>query len=253
MPSPRIGLGDASRFWDDFERDVVPNLVELHIAGGEPLIIAKHYELLELLIERGKTDVVLYYDTNLSRLTYKRWDVVKLWSRFPNIWLSLSLDGVGRQGEYIRSGLRFERWVSNLRRVMTEVPHAARTMHFVISVFNILDLPYHYDTIVTSGFVPRGALGFTLLEWPPYLSIQALHPVLKDRVDKRLRHMIETDVLLDESMRRRIETVIAFMRSADLYEAQGSAFVRATRVLDQRRRECALDACPELSMMFENE
>lgn len=106
---------------------------ELHLAGGEPLLIDFHYRILERLIKNGHTATKLYYDTNLSTLTHKKWDVIKLWKKFENIKLSLSLDGVDAQGEYIRHGLKYDHWKKNVNSVKSETPHVQRVMHFVIA------------------------------------------------------------------------------------------------------------------------
>jgi hypothetical protein len=225
-------------------------LEEVHLAGGEPLVMEDHFHLLELLIANGKTDVELYYDTNLSRLTYKHWDIVRLWQHFSRIRLSLSLDGVGKQGEYIRHGLVYDQWRRNLQRVKTEVPQAHRLMHFVVSIFNVLDLREHYDAIIRNEFVAKNALGFTFLEWPPYLSVQVLHPHLKRLAIDRLRHMIEEDELLDTRGHQYIERLIDFMQQNDLYSIYGREFARQTKTLDQLRSQNVLDSCPELALMM---
>ena len=179
LPRPIIGFHDVDSFWQEFSRDILPDLEEVHFAGGEPLIMEPHYRLLTLLITSGKTDVELYYDTNLSRLTFKDWDIIELWRHFPNIRLSLSLDGVGRKGEYIRHGLMYEQWLRNLERVKAEASHADRFLHFVVSVFNVLDLREHYDAIISGEYAAPNRIGLTFLEWPPYLNVQSLHPTLK--------------------------------------------------------------------------
>jgi radical SAM protein with 4Fe4S-binding SPASM domain len=49
----------------------VPYLEQVYFAGGEPLIMKEHYALLEKLIEAGKTDVRIQYNTNFSELQFK--------------------------------------------------------------------------------------------------------------------------------------------------------------------------------------
>lgn len=52
-----------------------------------------HYKLLEWCIKNNKTDVELTYNTNLSTLKYKNYDVFDLWKKFDTINLWPSVDG----------------------------------------------------------------------------------------------------------------------------------------------------------------
>ena len=49
----------------------IPYLEQVYFAGGEPLIMKEHYYLLEKLIEHGKTDIRIQYNTNYSEMRYK--------------------------------------------------------------------------------------------------------------------------------------------------------------------------------------
>ena len=52
---------------------------EIYLAGGEPLVTEEHYYLLEFLIRNNKTDIRLRYNTNFSKLKFKKWDVLNSW------------------------------------------------------------------------------------------------------------------------------------------------------------------------------
>ena len=187
------GIHDVESFWTEFNEKMIPDLEEIHFAGGEPLIIEEHYKILDMLIRAGRTDVALRYDTNLSKLSLKHWDIIKLWQKFPRIHISMSNDGVGRLGEYIRYGMDYDKWCEHIGRIKKAVPHAHRSLHFVINAYNVLDFQKHYDTLVACQLVPQENIGFTFLEWPAYLSVQALHPTLKEQARRKLLAMAETD------------------------------------------------------------
>jgi hypothetical protein len=244
------GIEDVLSFWDDFEQHIVPDLEELHLAGGEPLVCEPHYRLLEKLISSGKTDVELYYDTNLSVMRFKQWDIVELWKHFPKLKLSLSLDGVGRQGEYIRHGLNYSEWVDHVTRLDRELPHAARMMHFVVSIFNIVDLKMHIRTILDGAFVAPDRIGFTFLEWPVYLRVQVLPKFLKDRVHREVSEMIGDPISFPEPIRRQLEALLAFMTSCDLYDQHAMEFAVRTKLLDGIRGENAEEVFPYLAGML---
>jgi MoaA/NifB/PqqE/SkfB family radical SAM enzyme len=240
---------DVPAFWEDFERDILPCLEEIHFAGGEPLLNQRHYLILENLLRSGQTGVRLFYNTNLSQLRFMHWDVVELWRNFTNLSISLSLDGVGQQGEYIRDGLNYNVWCENARRIRSELPSAVLSLHFVVSIFNILHLPHHCRTILETGIVPQDCITFTFLEWPPYLNVQVLPPALKAQVASELRAWLDQTPELGPGIRSQLDALIGFLRRKDLFPQLGESFLQKTRTLDRLRGQDAFALFPELRAM----
>lgn len=243
------GFDRLASFWEDFDR-LAPGLETIHLAGGEPLIIDAHYRLLEKLIAIGRTDVRLQYDTNLSRLQFKHWDVIDLWKHFPHLEISMSLDGAGQRGEYIRDGLCYQQWLQNARRVQRELPHAERSLHFVVCIFNVLDLADHFKAILEGNFVEPGRVMLTFLQWPEHLSVQVLKPELKANAEKNLLEFLKSDYPFVPEARAQIEALIDFMKAEDLYSIYGRDFADRTLLLDAARGQDALKMFPELAAMF---
>lgn len=95
---------------------------EIYFAGGEPLIIDHHYEILNMFIE-SQQPVYVHYNTNLSELNYKGIDVLSLWSKINGkIKIGASIDGFGAGGETIRFGLDSEVFRNNLRKIAVNGP-----------------------------------------------------------------------------------------------------------------------------------
>ena len=243
------GFDKSPAFWLEFDRKILPALEELDLAGGEPLLSQSHYLLLEKLITLGKQDIRLQLVTNLSQLRFMHWDAVELWKHFPNLDLSLSLDGVGARGEYIRSGMRYADWVDNALRLKRELPHVKRGLHFVVSIFNVVDLREHYETILRGEFVDPDFITLTFLTKPAYLSVQVLTPSLKLTVEREIRDWLSEDRLLPASIREQLAALIVFMNEADGYSLYGREFASKTGLLDQARGEEALKLFPRLEPM----
>ena len=98
-----ININDKASFMDMLEPhyDCVD---EIYFAGGEPLIMPEHYQILDRLLELGRTDVNIRYSTNFSKLVFKKKHIFEYWKHFPNLELYISIDGVGKLGEYVRKG-----------------------------------------------------------------------------------------------------------------------------------------------------
>ena len=87
---------------------------EIYWVGGEPLMWEFHWNIMEELVRTGQSkDVIIRYNTNLSRIKFKQHDLFKMLPYFKRVNICASIDGVGDIGEYIRSGLVWESWLSN--------------------------------------------------------------------------------------------------------------------------------------------
>ena len=139
----------ASGDEDSMERQMVehvPYLEQVYFAGGEPLIMKEHYTLLEKLIEAGKTDIRLQYNTNFSELAFKDKHVFEYWRHFKNVSVGASLDGMGKQAELIRKGADWSQTVDNRERMMREVPHVDFYVSSTVSSMNVLHvLKFHKE------------------------------------------------------------------------------------------------------------
>jgi hypothetical protein len=91
---------------------------EVYWVGGEPLMYEQHWRYMKRIVELGDGPrVYARYNTNLSRVDYRG---VNLYSDIlANIrdWqICASLDGTGKVGEYIRTGLDYEQWLENFKQ-----------------------------------------------------------------------------------------------------------------------------------------
>lgn len=87
---------------------------EIYFAGGEPLIMPEHYTILNKLIEIGRTDVMIRYSTNFSKLSFGKTHIFDLWKHFSDLQLYISIDGIGKIGEYVRKGFNDEEFYNNI-------------------------------------------------------------------------------------------------------------------------------------------
>jgi hypothetical protein len=90
---------------------------EVYWVGGEPLMYEQHWRYMQRIIELGDGPrVYARYNTNLSRVDYRGINLYR--DILPGLrdWqICASLDGTGAIGEYIRTGLDYDRWLENFR------------------------------------------------------------------------------------------------------------------------------------------
>lgn len=91
---------------------------EVYWVGGEPLMYEQHWRYMQRIIELGDGPrVYARYNTNLSRINYRGVNLyTDILDRLRDWQICASLDGTGRIGEYIRSGLDFSQWLENIRQ-----------------------------------------------------------------------------------------------------------------------------------------
>ena len=88
---------------------------EVYWVGGEPLMYEQHWRYMRRIIELGDGGrVYARYNTNLSRIDYRSINLYSdILSHLRDWQICASLDGTGRTGEYIRTGLDYSRWRDN--------------------------------------------------------------------------------------------------------------------------------------------
>jgi hypothetical protein len=85
---------------------------EVYWVGGEPLMYEQHWRYMRRIIELGDgQNVYARYNTNLSRVDYRGHNLYRDVLAHVRDWqICASLDGTGRTGEYIRTGLDYGSW-----------------------------------------------------------------------------------------------------------------------------------------------
>jgi hypothetical protein len=120
IPSVRA---EISKFQDtqieqEFSDAVEEHRVEeVYWVGGEPLMYEQHWRYMKRIIELGDgPKVYARYNTNLSRIQFKGDNLyTDILAHLRDWQICASLDGTGKTGEYIRTGLRYDQWLENFR------------------------------------------------------------------------------------------------------------------------------------------
>jgi len=92
-------------------------ITELYWCGGEPLMWKIHWTAMERIKELGYADRVLArYNSNMSRIDFYGKNLFDdILQYFPKFQICASIDGTGEVGEYIRTGLKYDEWLSNMK------------------------------------------------------------------------------------------------------------------------------------------
>jgi radical SAM protein with 4Fe4S-binding SPASM domain len=85
----------------------------IYLAGGEPLLIKENIVLLKK-IQEVNPDVEIRINTNLSIINNEIYNLLK---KFKNVHWTVSVDGVGKEFEYVRYGGVWDQFVKNLQQL----------------------------------------------------------------------------------------------------------------------------------------
>ena len=140
-----ISISDKSKFLQDIEPHY-ECVDEIYFAGGEPLVMPEHYQILDRLIELGRTDVRIRYSTNFSKLTFKGKHIFDYWKQFPNLELYISIDGVGKVGEFVRKGYNDELFHKNVQ--LYKESGVAHTDYAYAVTYGALNYNHLFDMVL---------------------------------------------------------------------------------------------------------
>lgn len=237
---------------DELYRQFEPHfdtIEEFYFAGGEPLLTDKHYDILEYLIEHGRTDVKLRYNTNMSVLKYKDKNVLDMWKQFSNVYIGASLDSWGPRAEYIRHGTEWSVIESNIRKIRTEAPHIHLQTNTVVSILNIKTLTEFIDYMLGSGLVDEKNYNphfYNVLN-PEFLSLQLL---TDEEIEHNIKKLTDYANSQGKQMRNAFNTVINGLKTTTHDHNLNNLFKKQMEHYDIIRNENGKETFPELSRLF---
>lgn len=152
----------------------IPYLEQVYFAGGEPLIMKEHYFMLEKLIEHGKTDIRIQYNTNFSELRFKDRHVFDYWRHFKNVSVGASLDASGERAELMRRGTNWAQTLLNRKRMLEEVPHVDFYISATISAMNVLHVLDFHKQWVELGLIQAKDFNVNICQSPDWYRVDIL-------------------------------------------------------------------------------
>ena len=188
-------------FFAWWESDLHRTLQELRITGGEPLMSADTWKLIDWFkTNKGKSSTRLAINSNLGTDV----DINRLLASTQDIEIDLytSNEAVGAPAEYIRDGLVWTDWARNVERLLSS--NQFRGIH-VMATINALclgTLDQLLECIMNWKLkYGKHAISFTLniLRFPsfqsPLILPDAQRTVYKQRLVTWLAHWVDSDVI----------------------------------------------------------
>ena len=143
---------DVDNFMEEFD-PMLEHIEQIYWAGGEPIMMDEHWAIMNRLVEMGKTDIRIFYNTNFTTLTYKKHNVLDLWKNFDNISVGASLDAEGLRGEYQRKGTVWADVESNIKQLKETSPEVDFYISATVSAYNAWHITDFHRSWVDKGYI----------------------------------------------------------------------------------------------------
>jgi sulfatase maturation enzyme AslB (radical SAM superfamily) len=172
---------DVEGFMEEFET-MLPHIEQIYWAGGEPIIMDEHWHIMNRLVELGKTDIRIFYNTNFTKLKYKQHNVIDLWKNFKHISVGASLDAEGARGEYQRKGTDWNDVVANIEELRSRAPEIDFYVSATVSAYNAWHITDFHRSWVEKGYIKAGDWYVNVLLNNPRFRMSVLPQSIKEEI-----------------------------------------------------------------------
>jgi organic radical activating enzyme len=246
-------LNYAGRTETDMWEQLIPHLdyvEQIYFAGGEPLMMAEHYNILDELERRGRFDVRLIYNTNFTHTRLKDRSVFDYWRKFKSVAVGASLDDQHGRAEYIRKGTTWHEVIANRAEMIKVCPNVDFYISPTLSIMNAWSLPDFHRQWTETGLIRAQDLNVNILQDPAHYRIDIAPAEYKQRLINRYQEHLEWLRPQDALQRATVgfESAINYLQATDNTHLIDQ-FWRKTHELDAIRNENILDIIPELKAL----
>ena len=170
--------------WLDWFRSNISQIKILYFAGGEPMLLKSHEQMLSFCIDAGVSgNISLRYDSNG---TYLLEHLLEMWKYFKNVHFNFSIDGVGARNDYIRAGSNWDNIETSLDLLDNLDIDIHLTAQCAVGVLNSWYIPELYDWFISKNFKRASMFALNEILSPNCLSAQIIPVESKVKLTDRL-------------------------------------------------------------------
>jgi hypothetical protein len=244
---------ESDKFWQQLEY-LSKSIVHVYMAGGEPLLIDEHFQFLEKCIELGYAKLmILEYNTNLTFLNDR---IIGLWSKFKQVRVGASVDGMGDIFEYQRYPGKWPAVLENLRFLDKQPKTILSWIALTVTNYNIFHIPEFIKwKVLESDFErinsskKRPFITHHMCHSPKHLNVRSMPIELKEKAKKSFDELKDWGKsALDKDKYETLVTLcdgITGYMLAESYEGHWSDFITYTKKLDKIRGQNISQVVPE--------
>ncbi len=246
----------SEKFWYYIENNL-KNIDMVYMAGGEPLMIKRHYDFLKKCIDSGYSKkITLEYNTNLTILPKK---AVDYWKEFKQVRIGASIDGFGEVFEYQRHNAKWDIVKNNLKRIDEMPENVVSWLACTVTNLNVYHIPDFMLWKISQNFKKinnnrkNPIITYHMCHKPWYSAIRVLPTEIKDDIEEHYNKKIKEFEIFDphiyENAKKILSSIVKYMKSKDESDKL-SNFVEYTLQLDSIRSQNILKIVPQYERIF---
>lgn len=252
---------NSEMFWAQLEKNI-SNIEHVYFAGGEPMLIERHYEFLQKCIDAGYAkNILIEYNTNGTTLPPR---VVELWTKFKEIRLGISVDGMEKVLEYQRYPAKWNKILKNLNTIDKLPSNIKAWIAFTVTAYNVEHMinfmkwkitHSNFEKINNSSIKP--IITYHVAHNPPHLNIRVLPDEYKHHLSTKFDDFVNW--IEEQNFDKKYlyaangikNGVCSYMNSESYYTEYWQDFVQYTNNLDKIRHESISTVVPSLNKYLE--
>jgi len=254
-------------FWKWWEGDLQHTLRELRVTGGEPTMSQDFWKLMKWWESNKDCNVEFAVNSNLGQKDELFEELLKASHNIKSFHLYTSCETIGSNAEYIRDGLKWEKWITNVERMLKEGNVKSINCMMTINalcLFHITDFMDEMLRLKRTYKTSSPNCSFNILRFPSFQSIVTLPKEIREERANHIEKWIndnydgggnffldwERDGMLRMvSYIREVETGHSHTSSLESRERDFKSFYMQ---YDIRRNKNFVNTFPELKDWFES-
>lgn len=273
---PKPAPSFEKTFWEWFDKVGRHTIHRINIIGGEPLIIPKFYEYIDLMIskiqeirpeDRPVEKPTLCIVTNLNtppNYIKKFLDKLPMITEMFNLDILISMESLGKRAEYIRNGLDWDRFSSNIDQLFSK-KDLKFSVGFLMTV-SILSIAttkdfVEYATELSRKYNRTVGLKQNIINYPSWQNPMILPSEFSRYVEDAVHYMEQQvdKMPVCEDFSGRYDQYIIFLKklaesiknNKENYTADRLKFYQWFQDFDSKRNLNLLETFPEYTEFFE--
>lgn len=202
-------------FFEWFHSGLKDSLQELRVTGGEPTRSPWFWKLLD---ECNDTQFNFAVNSNLIMDQNKMSQLISASKKFKKFDLYTSGEGYGAHGEFVRSGLNYQRWRDNLIQFADHGNYKMIHVMLTISALSIWTLTEFMDDVLSLRKNYSGNqfhMSVNILRFPSFQNVNVLPPELKLAQADKIEKWLSTAQRLTGHETNQIERLITYLRNVE--------------------------------------
>jgi len=200
--------------------EIAQNFEKIDFFGGEPFLNTSQLDFLEWLVDQNLSkNITLFYSTNCTNKPTAR--LQRAWDKFKRIEISMSIDGIGSEFEYLRWPGKWD----ECQEVMAQILNLKNTLNaevftmagLTVSLLNITSV----DQTTTWLEQQIGHVYVNMVNFPDYLALHSAPEYVKSYVRCNVKHQESLGYIdIQPSNPLAWKQFIIWMKRQDLYRKQ---------------------------------